>query len=273
MGTTEHLIDPPVSEADAEALYTFFEGFLAKQASDRLSFLKAVTLLRRSDIRENVHHFAIMRRRLESMLRDPRRRDLLLSYPSTILRVHELLWEGQEAYGVDGSTIMTILGGQATDYLDQTESFRVDLDSLLAGCPSVLPEDAEALRAAAERGSGTCLFTLLALADQVFVSLLPADYEHPTEAVLRTRTFVQTLLGEKFEDQIIEFFVIGGGYARVLGGRVILCGAHPLFDPALVDLGQPYSDRLLADYTAAKYGLAIASLRAELPGLQYMVQG
>src|SRR5687768_200473 len=127
MGRTENLIDPPLTEKDAEVLYTFYEKFLKKDGNDTLSLLKCVTLLRRSDLREYVHNFALMRKRLETMVREPRQRDLLLSYPSTLQRVHELLWEGQEAYGEDGSTVMTILGSQATDYLDQTEMFRIDL--------------------------------------------------------------------------------------------------------------------------------------------------
>jgi hypothetical protein len=273
MGRTENLIDPPITEGDAEALYTFYEAFLQKEAGDRLSFLKAVTLLRRSDLREFVHHFAVMRKRLETMLRETRQRDLLLTYPSTIQRVHQLLWESQEAYGEDGSTIMSILGGQATDYLDQTESFRVDLDSLVADCPSLVPGDAAALRDAASRGEGSFLFALIALADHVFVSLLPIDHPQPTEAVLRTRTYVQRQLGEKFEDQIIEFFVIGGGLVRVLGRRLVICGVHPLFDPAFAEFGQPFSDRLFSDYTRGKYRLTLDALRAELPEYHYIVQG
>jgi hypothetical protein len=273
MGRTENLIDPPLTESDAEALYTFFEKFLRKDANDTLSLLKAVTLLRRSDLRENVHHFALMRRRLETMLREPRQRDLLLSYPSTIQRVHQLLWEGQEAYGEDGSTIQTILGGQAVDYLDQTESFRVDLDSLLADCPSIIPEDAAALESAVAAGYGAFLFALVALADHVFVSLLPYDHPEPTAAVLRTRTYTQERLGDKFEEQIIEFFVIGGGYLRLTGSRVVVCGVHPVFDPVFAEFGKPNTDRLLADFVRGKYRLTLDALRAEMPDHHYFVQG
>lgn len=273
MGRTENLIDPPLTENDAEALYTFYEDFLRKDVGDTLSFLKCVTLLRRTDLREHVHNFGIMRKRLETMLREPRQRDLLLSYPSTIQRVHQLLWEGQEAYGADGSTIQSILGGQAVDYLDQTESFRVDLDGLLSNCPAVLPEDKAALAAAVASGYGTFLFAVVALADHVFVSLLPYDHPQPTEAVLRTRNFVQQRFGEKFEEQIVEFFVIGGGYARVLGSRVVVCGVHPLFDPTFADFGLPHSDRLFADFTRGKYRLTLDTLRGETPGQQYIVQG
>ncbi len=273
MGRTENLIDPPLTEQDADALYTFFEDFLRKDPHDKLSLLKSITLLRRIDLREYVHNFALMRKRLEAMLREMRQRDLLLSYPSTIQRVHQLLWEGQEAYGVDGSTIQAILGGQATEYLDQTESFRVDLDSLLSDCPSILPDDAEALRNTIAAGSGAFLFALIALADHVFVSLLPYDHPDPTEALRRTRAFVQSAFGEKFEEQIIEFFVIGGGYLRVLGRRVILCGVHPLFDPMFADFGKPRSDRLLADFVQGKYHLTLEALRAEIPEHHYIVQG
>jgi hypothetical protein len=273
MGRTENLIDPPLTESDAEALYTFFEQFLRKDTHDTLSLLKTATLLRRSDLREYVHHFALMRKRLETMLRQPRQRDLLLSYPSTIQRVHQLLWEGQEAYGEDGSTIQTILGGQAVDYLDQTESFRVDLDSLLAACPSLIPEDAAALKDAIAGGHGAFLFALVALADHLFVSLLPYDHPEPTEALRRARTYVETLLGEKFEEQIIEFFVIGGGYVRVIGRRIVVCGVHPVFDPSFDEFGRPNTDRLLADFTRGKYRLTLDALRAEMPDQHYIVQG
>jgi hypothetical protein len=274
MGPTENAIDPPLGEKDSEVLYAFFEGFLDKEVHDSLSLLKSVTLLRRSDLREFVHNFAIMRRRLETMLREPRQRDLLLSYPSTIKRVHELLWENQEAYGdEEGSTMMSILGGQATDYLDQTESFRVDLDTLLADCPALTPDDEAGFAAASAAGHGTFLFTLVALADHVFVSLLPHDHPEPTEAVLRMRNFVQQRFGQKFEEQIVEFFVIGGGYLRVSGERVVLSGAHPVFDPTFDEFEQPTSSRLFADFGRAKFRLTLGALRAELPGRNYVVQG
>jgi hypothetical protein len=141
MGRTDNLIDPPLKEHDATALYEFFEDLLKKDVSDTLAFLKAVTLMRRNDLREYVHHFALMKKRIGALIPEARQRDLLLSYPSTIQRVHEVLWEGQDAYGVDGSTVMTILRGQAVDYLEHTEMFRVDLDSLLENCPSLLPAD------------------------------------------------------------------------------------------------------------------------------------
>ncbi|MBK6428950.1 MAG: hypothetical protein IPF82_22975 [Blastocatellia bacterium] len=273
MGRTENLIDPPLTEADAEALYVFYDEFLGKDGNDTMSFLKSVSLLRRGDLREYVHNFAMMRKRIAVMVKEPRHKDLLLSYPSTIKRVHQLLWEGQEAYGDEGQTVMTIIGSQAHDYLDQTEMFRVDLDSLLADCPSIIPEDRASLEQALAAGHGAFLFLLVALADHVFVSLLPFDSPHPTEAVLRTRTFLQKAFGTKFEDQIIEFFLIGGGYMRVSDGKIVVCGVHPVFDPVLADFGQPSSDRLLSDFIRGKYRLATNALRSEMPDANVVVQG
>lgn len=273
MGRTENLIDPPLTEADAEALYVFYEEFLGKDGGDTLSLLKSMSLLRRGDLREYIHNFAMMRRRIAVMVKDSRHKDLLLSYPSTIKRVHQLLWEGQEAYGDEGQTVMTILGSQAHDYLDQTEMFRVDLDSLLADCPSIIPEDRAALEQAIAAGHGAFLFLLVALADHVFVSLLPFDTPHPSEAVMRTRTFVQQAFGAKFEDQIIEFFLIGGGYMRVTDGKLVVCGVHPVFDPVLADFGQPHSDRLLFDFIRGKYRLTTNAIREELPEVHVVVQG
>jgi hypothetical protein len=273
MGRTENLIDPPITEKDAQALHVFYEQFLNKDEHDALSFLKAVVLLRRGDLREFVHNFALLRKRLQVMIREQRQRALILSFPSTIQRVHELVWEGQEAYGEDGSTVMTILGTQASDYLDQTEMFRLDLDSLLSDCPSMLPEDLEALKQSVAAGVGTHLFLLIALADHYLVTLLPYDHAQPTEAVLRARTFLEKKFGEKAEDQIIEFFVIGGGYLRIAAGRIVLCGVHAVFDPAFADPGQPETDRLIAEFRRCKFQLALEALRAELPDQSFVIQG
>lgn len=273
MGRTENLIDPPLTEEDANALFVFYEEFLKKDDHDALSFLKAVTLLRRIDLREYVHSFAVMRKRIEVMLRETRQRDMLLSYPSTLQRVHELLWEGEEAYGTEGNTVMSILGGQAGDYLDQTEMFRVDLDSLLADCPSLLPGDRKALEAAIAARSGAFLFLLVALADHVFISLLPYDHPLPNESVSVIRNFLVERWGEKFDDQIVEFFPLGGGYLRVLGSRIVLCGVHPVFDPMFEELGKPDSDRLFTDFMHRKFRLSLDTLRAELPKHQFIVQG
>jgi hypothetical protein len=269
----ENLIDPPLTEKDAAALHIFYEEFLNKDEHDALSFLKAVVLARRGDLREYVHNFALMRKRLQVMIREQRSRALLLSFPSTIQRVHELVWEGQEAYGEDGSTVMTILGTQAGDYLDQTEMFRLDLDSLLSHCPMMLPDDVVALEQSIETGVGTHLFLLIALADHYLLTLLPYDHPQPTEALLHARTFLEQSFGEKAEDQIIEFFVIGGGYVRVMSGRIVLCGVHAVFDPTFADPGQPESDRLMAEFRRCKFQLALDALRSELPDHTYVIQG
>ena len=273
MGRTENLIDPPVTEHDAAALYDFYEVLLKKDVADRLSFLKSVTLLRRTDLREYIHAFALMKKRIGVLIPEPRQRDLLLSYPSTIQRVHELLWEGQEAYGAEGATVMTILSNQAVDYLDQTEMFRVDLDSLLGDCPSLLPDDAAALDDAILSGKGNFMYLLVALADHVFVSLLPHDSQEPTEAILKTRSFLHDQLGDKFDDQIIEFFVIGGGNLRVLGKRVAIAGVHPLFDPVFDETGKTATDRLFTDFVRAKHRLTLDTLSGEMPDVAFIVQG
>ena len=273
MGRIENLIDPPLGEADAEALRAFYHGFLRKDGGDPLSLLKALALLRRADLREYVHRFALMQRRLEAMVREQRQREMILTFPSTIQRVNDLLWEAEGAYGqTDGSTMMTILGSQAADYLDQTEMFRIDLDSLLADCPMLLPDDAAALGASIEAGVGVHLFLLVALADHYFCTLLPHDHPQPTEALQRAREFLRGPFGDKFDDQIIEFFVLGGGYARVAGGRVILSGVHAVFDPAFAEVGRPESDRLMGDFVRAKSLLAIQALKTEFPDQEFAVQ-
>jgi hypothetical protein len=268
----ENLIDPPLTEKDAHALHVFYEQFLRKDHHDSLSLLKSVTLVRRADLRKYIHNFSLMRKRLDGVLRGSRHRNLLLSFPSTVQRVHQLVWEGQETYGAEGSTAINILGGQAAEYLDETEMFRIDLDTLLSDCPSILPEDKAALADSIAAGYGEHLFLLIALADHIFFTLLPYGHARPTEAVLRTHAFVQERFGQKFEDQIIEFFVIGGGHARVAGDLMVLCGIHPVFDPIFAEFGKPESDRLMGEFLRAKFELASAALLAEMPHQRVAVQ-
>jgi hypothetical protein len=151
--------------------------------------------------------------------------------------------------------------------------FRIDLDSLLSDCPQMLPEDREALEQSIDAGVGAHLFLLVAVADHVLLTLLPYDYPQPTEALLRARTFLEKRFGEKAEDQIIEFFVIGGGYLRIAGGRVVLCGVHPVFDPVFADPGQPETDRLIAEFRTCKFKMTLDVLRSELPDQRYVIQG
>ena len=84
---------------------------------------------------------------------------------------------------------------------------------------------------------------------------------------------LQQAFGPKFEDQIIEFFLIGGGYMRVSDGKIVVCGVHPVFDPVLADFGQPSSDRLLSDFIRGKYRLATNAIRSEMPDAEVVVQG
>jgi hypothetical protein len=180
-----------------------------------------------------------------------------------------------EIYGSDYLWCFYTIGASGSDPALRTAARRMGLERARhwRRTHQRLPEDADALRQAVADGKGIFLFLLIALADHVFTVLLPYDHPQPTEALLRTRTFLQERFGEKFEDQIIEFFVIGGGYARVSGNRIVLSGVHPVFDPTFADFGQPESDRLLCEFLRAKFRLALDSFRAELPDHRCVVQG
>src|SRR5206468_7414147 len=118
---------------------------------------------------------------------------------------------------------------QVNDHLDRTEMFRLDLDSLLGKAPPIIPENKEALaqyfeEMASSRSERTFKFAIVILADCAFLSVLPGAERNSTIAIGQVRAFLEKEFGDRFEENLIEFFVVGGGYIRFEGGRILIGG-------------------------------------------------
>lgn len=233
-----HPNDTPLSEQDIAAFDKFFSKFLSKRPDDSMSFLKSLALFRRGDLREAAMAVALLEGMYSSMLPSVKQRDLLLSFPSVITNLHKMVFGFNQSYGgLEGQTVQGYARDQVMGHLDGTEMFRLDLDKALEIFPSILEDDHALLSDfIAEGNSGqpverTYRYIVSILADHPFLVLIPATERNSTQAIGRLRKNVEERLGDKFDEFIIEFFTVGGGFLRWAGDHLHVGGGNPLFDP------------------------------------------
>lgn len=271
--------DAPLTKQDIEAFQQFYQDFLGKHPEDRMAYLKVMTLFRRGDLREFAQSTAIFRHRYKSLVPNLKQRDLLLSFPSVTRSIHELVFDFSKGYGdFEGQvTIGRMAKEQVTDHLDTTEMFRLDLDKAVEAFPSMLPKDKEMLSAylkadsTAESDEHTLRFLLILLADHPFLSLLPGNDPNSTPAIGKVRDFLELNLGERIEEHLVEFFVVGGGYIRREAEILIVGGVNPLFDPLFADEDDVQVAQIKQRYMEQKYQLARQILVLEFPNQKVQI--
>lgn len=236
-----HPNDTPLTEQDVAAFDKFFSSFLRKRADDSMSFLKTLLLFRRGDLREAAQAVGLLEGVYARVLPNVKQRDLLLSFPSVTRNLHTMVFGFNQSYGgLEGQTVQGYARDQVTGHLDGTEMFRLDLDKALEVFPSILEDDLQLLTEFIQEGlSGqpvdrTFRYVVSILADHPFLVLIPAAERNSTHTIGRLRKTVEERLGDKFDEFIIEFFTVGGGFLRWSDGRLLVGGGNPLFDPTFV---------------------------------------
>lgn len=254
----------PLRESDVETFDQFYHGFLNKRSDDALSYLKVIHMLARDDLRQGLHLYAAQRELLARMLKEARYRDLLLSFPTTCTNIYELIFDYTRAYPGPGETPQRWLTEQARDFLDCTEMFRIDLDALLSKLPMMLPTDREALHGWLTQGTPGegGKFLLLLLADQPFVVLL-GGREAPGKGILKLERYLGEKLGERLEEQLVEFFTIGGGFIRVESGEIVIGGRSTRVDPIIETPASDELVRLLTRFHQHKFAIVQNVLESE----------
>lgn len=254
----------PLGESDLDAFQVFYSDFLGKRREDQLSFLKVAHMLARTDLRGYIHRYAMYRVIIGKLLGGKRYRDILLSFPSTAKNIYELIFDYSKVYVESGETPQRILSQQAVDFLDCTEMFRLDLDGLLGKMAAVLPQDREVLNwhLKAHVTLEGCKFLLIILADQPFVVLL--DGRAKVESALsKLEAYLLENIGDKYEEQLVEFFVIGGGFLRIQNGRITIGGRSLLSDPKMESLENLRLRQFLEDFYRYKFSVVKGVLETE----------
>ncbi|MBL8152297.1 MAG: hypothetical protein JNN15_20420 [Blastocatellia bacterium] len=257
-----------LTEEDMKAFDIFYREFLGKKPEESVSFLKVASVLTREDLREFVHQVVAKRSEFETMLEKIADRDLLLSFPSTTKNVYELIFDYSQIKTKKEDVANKWLTQQAKDFLDCTQMFRSELDSLLATLPSMLPRDCDMLRAHIDSGLTMegCDFLLLILADKPFLILL--DSQAPSEVLtLKVELFLKENLAEKYEEQMIEFFVAGGGFLSVKEGRILIGGRSDYADPKIETLESPTLVGFLGLFYNHKFDLTKTILEREVSAI------
>ncbi|MEW6733566.1 MAG: hypothetical protein AB1489_19715 [Acidobacteriota bacterium] len=254
----------PLGEFDLEAFHLFYHDLLKKRDDDAISLLKVTHMLARDDLRKCIHCCAVQRELLGRMFKEARYRDLLLSFPSTTKNVYELIFDYTRAYPGPGETPKRWLTEQARDFLDCTEMFRLDLDALLTRVPSMLSGDKQLLQRELVHGNllEGCKFLLLLLADQPFIVLLNGR-EQSGKGLLKIEAFLKEQLGSRLEEQLVEFFLIGGGFLRIENGRLLLGGRSVKVDPIIANPNDRQQLDFLALFHRHKFTLAKGILENE----------
>ncbi|MEW6737816.1 MAG: hypothetical protein AB1489_41430 [Acidobacteriota bacterium] len=262
-------LDTPVSEAEMENFDKFYRSLLGKKLEDKLSLVKGLTLVRRGDLRPYVQYAALFQPRYEAVI-PPKQRDLLLSFPSVNKEVYHLIFSCVQSYGGVGETAVLLTKDQVNDHLDRTEMFRIDLDSLLGELPAILPSNKEMLAEFFEEirnrpSERTFRFNIVTIADHAFLSVVPGTERSSTVTVGQIRTYLEQQFGERFEENLIEFFVVGGGYIRSENNNIIVGGRNMMFDPLFAEIQKPISEMYSSRFVEYKFQLAHQILMAELP--------
>lgn len=260
-------VDTPLSESDLETFNSFYSDFLGKRIEDKLSLLKAMTLVRRGDLRTFVNFTVLFQMRYEALI-PTKQRDLLLSFPSVCKEIYDLVFTCTKNYGAKGETSAFLTREQVSDHLDRTEMFRLDLDTLLGQSPSIIPAHRELLDAyIASDGTQPLRFVLAIMADHTFLGILP-DNSCSTAVAGQIRSFLEDRFGETLEENLVEFFLVGGGYMRYEQGKLFIGGRNAVFDPAFSDPTGSLSVLYSGKFLELKFKLAHLILSAELPDLQ-----
>jgi hypothetical protein len=264
-----HANDSPLTEADIELFNRFYVDFLGKRLDDAMSFLKAGTLLRRGDLRDVVRETMILRTMFEQVIPSIRQRDMLLSFPGVLTNLHSMMFDLSRSYGAEGNTVQVMKRDQVEKHLDGTEMFRLDIDKAMEDFPSLPHDDRQALLQLMKvrPGESTLRFLLVILADHPFLIMLPSQTVETTPALGRLRRLIETQLGEKVDELIVEFFTVGGGYIRRAGDGVVFGGNNPLFDPTYATPEAPAIKVFQQRWQDHKFSLIKQILTAEMPEL------
>ncbi|MFQ3640858.1 MAG: hypothetical protein SNJ62_12730 [Chloracidobacterium sp.] len=261
--------DSPLTEADIELFNRFYVDFLGKRLDDPMSFLKVGTLLRRGDLRAFLRETMTLRAVFEQAIPNIRQRDLLLSFPGVLPNLHNIVFDLSQSYGAEGNTVQFMKREQVEKHLDGTEMFRLDVDKAMENFPSLPDDDRQALLqlAAARPGEATLRFLIVILADHLFLVVLPSQVADTTPALGRLRQLIESQLGEKADELIVEFFAVGGGYVRRAGDGLVFGGSNPLFDPAYATPDAPAIKVFQQRWQDHKLSLVKRILAAEAPNL------
>lgn len=266
-------LDTPLSEAELETFDKFYRVFLNKKLEDKLSLLKSMSLVRRGDLRKYVQYAALFQKRYESLI-PLKQRDLLLSFPSVNKEIYNLIFDCVQSYGNAGETAVVLTKDQVSEHLDRTEMFRIDMDILLTSAAVVLPESHKMLseyfaESQLAPSNKSFKFVIVILADHAMLTVVPHTEKNASLALGQVRSYLEQKLGDRFEDNLIEFFVVGGGYLRTEGGNIIIGGRSLMFDPLFADANKPLTDLYATQFLNLKYQLAQQLLELEFP--QYKI--
>ncbi|MBI4853881.1 MAG: hypothetical protein HY819_18960 [Acidobacteria bacterium] len=269
------ITDTPLTETEMESFDKFYRGFLNKKLEDKLSLLKSMLLVRRGDLRKYIQYAVLFQNRYEGLI-SVKQRDLLLSFPFVCKEIYNLIFSCMESYGDAGKTVVDLTKEQVNDHLDRTEMFRIDLDTLLCSTNAIVPESKKMLEEYFSSPNQTpqeksFKFCLVILADHPIISILPHTERNNTLAIAKVREYLEENFGERFEENPVEFFVVGGGYIRREDEKIMIGGRSNIFDPLFDDTTKPLSELYSGRFLAMKYQLVEQILKLEFPDSDFVI--
>jgi hypothetical protein len=92
-------LDTPLSERDCEVFNEFYFDFLGKTEQEKVNLLKSLALLRQGQRRPFIHAIMKDRALAESLFQSPEERDLLLTFPSTLESIWNVILDYRQNYG------------------------------------------------------------------------------------------------------------------------------------------------------------------------------
>src|SRR6185503_12644373 len=115
-------------------------GFLGKTEDEKVNLLKALTLLRQGQRRSFIHSVVTDRALADNIFPSLEERELLLTYPSTLESLWNLLMEYRQNYG-EYDEVIASMRNWAVERLAEIKQTRDDLNKKLEPLRPVPPKD------------------------------------------------------------------------------------------------------------------------------------
>ncbi|KAF0248389.1 MAG: hypothetical protein FD167_2209 [bacterium] len=267
---TPKIYDTPLSEHDCQVFLDFYTNFLGQSQDNNLNLLKSLALMRQNRRRLVIHNVMAAHKLAEQVFSNPSDREQILTYPSILENIWQQVLEYKSNY-TENNLPVEPLQQMVINYFSQIDTTNTQLKEVLKKTQSIQPKDKFNL-SIAFAGTGELKqqkraeyqWLIVALIDQLFLCILPANATDSTMALGKLRNYLNQMFGTEANNTYIEFFVLGGGLLK-RNLQVELSGRNPLFEANFANPDSMYSHQIIVAHHNAKFNLAYEILSAEFP--------
>jgi hypothetical protein len=261
--------DTPLSERDCEIFTDFYFGFLGKSEEEKVNLLKGLTLLRQGQRRQFIHSVINNRGLAENLFPTLEERELLLTFPSTLQMLWQVIIEYRQNFGELEEAVAS-MRNWTIERLGEIQKSRDELNRILEPLRPVPPKDKFELSmtfastgSLKQRAQVNYKLLLVILSSRPFICIIP-EKSPSTMALGKLRSYIDRTLGSAPQNVPIEFFTVGGGHLNK-SDKILIGGKSEIFDPVFEDPTATSSSKVADQYRNTKFNLLREVLKEEFP--------